>query len=62
MIPELMFYKFELSHNTTETMKNICWVKGEGAVDYSIVNRGGGPHGVMVKVLDYWMRVSGFEL
>ena len=35
LIHELMFYKFELGHIATEATKNICGVKGEGAVDHS---------------------------
>ena len=35
LILELMLYKFELGHKTGEVLKNICWVKSEGAVDHS---------------------------
>ena len=35
-----MLYKFELDHNTVvETTKNICYIKGEGAIDHSTVTR-----------------------
>ena len=30
-----MIYKFEQSHNTTETNKKIYCVKGKGVVDHS---------------------------
>ena len=33
LIQELMLYKSELRHHTTESTKNICCVKGEGTVD-----------------------------
>ena len=39
LIQELMLYKFELGHNTTEATKNICCVKGEGIDDHSTVIR-----------------------
>ena len=32
-------YWFELSHNVAESTKNICCVKGEGAVDHNRVTR-----------------------
>ena len=32
---EFMFYRFEHDPNATEAIKNICCVKGEGAVDHS---------------------------
>ena len=37
LIWELMLCGFELDHNVTEAMKNICYAKGEGAVDHSMV-------------------------
>ena len=37
LIWEFMLYKFELSHNTEEAIKNIRCVKGEGTVDHSTV-------------------------
>ena len=39
LIQEFVFYEFELDHNTAEAIKNICCVKGEGAVDHSITTR-----------------------
>ena len=36
---ELKFYKFEMGHNTTETTKNLCCMKDEGAVDHSTITR-----------------------
>ena len=36
---ELMLYKFELSYNTMEATKNICYAKDEGTVDHSTVTR-----------------------
>ena len=39
LIQEFMLYKFKLGHNSIETTKNITCVKGEGAVDHSIVTR-----------------------
>ena len=39
LIWELMIYEFKLDYNTTETTKNICCARGEGAVDHSIVTR-----------------------
>ena len=39
IMQELMFYKFELGHNTTKTTKNIPCAKDEGAVDHSTVTR-----------------------
>ena len=33
-----MFYEFEPDHNASEITKNICCVKGEGAVHHSIVS------------------------
>ena len=38
-IQELMLYKFKLSPNAIEAVKNIYFVKGEGAVDRSTVTR-----------------------
>ena len=35
---ELMFYKFELGHNTSEVAKSICCMKSEDATDLSVVN------------------------
>ena len=34
---EFILYVFELSHNTAEARKKICYAKGEGAVDHNIV-------------------------
>ena len=34
-----MLYEFKQGHNAAEATKNICWVKGEGAVDDSAVTR-----------------------
>ena len=39
LIQELRLYKFELGHNTTESTKNICCAKDEGAIDHSAVTR-----------------------
>ena len=39
LVWELMFYEFELGHNTVEAPRNICCAKGEGAVDQSTVSR-----------------------
>ena len=39
LIRELMLYNFELGHNTTETTKNICCVKGKSTIDHSTVTR-----------------------
>ena len=39
LIWEIMLYKFELGHNTVKATKNICYGKGEGAVDLSTVTR-----------------------
>ena len=39
LIWKFMFYKFVLSHNAAETTKNICCMKGEGAVDHSTIIR-----------------------
>ena len=39
LIWELLCYKFKLRHNITESTKNICCAKGEGAVDHSTVTR-----------------------
>ena len=35
LIKELMLYKFKLGDDAAKTTKNICCVKGEGAVDHS---------------------------
>ena len=37
LIRKLLLYKFEPAHKTIEATKNICWAKGEGAVDHSAV-------------------------
>ena len=37
LLRELMLQEFKLSHNTGVEAKNICWVKGEAAVDQSTV-------------------------
>ena len=37
LIRELMLYEFKLKHSASEPSKNICCVKGEGAVDHSTV-------------------------
>ena len=34
-----MLYEFKLGYNSAEAIKNICCVKGEGAVDISAVTR-----------------------
>ena len=39
LIQELMLHEFELDHNTVKTIKNICCVKGEGAIDPNIVTK-----------------------
>ena len=39
LILELMLYKFKLGHKTMEAMKNICYAKGEGALDLSTVSK-----------------------
>ena len=39
LIWELLLDKFELGHNTAEAPKNICCVKGEGAIDHISVTR-----------------------
>ena len=39
LIQELMLYKFQLSHNATESTKYICYVKGENATDQCTVTR-----------------------
>ena len=39
LIQELMLYKFKLSHNTRDAIKNICCVKGEGVAEYSTITR-----------------------
>ena len=39
LIWEFMFYELELAHNAAETIKNICWVKGEGAFDHSTTTK-----------------------
>ena len=31
-----MLYKFELDHNTTETTKNNCYMKGQDTVDQMV--------------------------
>ena len=36
LIWEFMFYEFKLGHNDTELIKNIWYVKGEGAVDCTV--------------------------
>ena len=37
LIWELMLYEFELGYNVVQAIKNICCVKGEGAVDHNTV-------------------------
>ena len=37
---KLMFYQFELGHNTMEATKNICCTKRQGIVDYNTKTRG----------------------
>ena len=32
-----MLYESKLSSHTAESTKNICWMKGESAVDYSTI-------------------------
>ena len=39
LIRELTFYKLELDHNASNATKSICWAKGDGRVDPSIVTR-----------------------
>ena len=39
LIHELILYKFKLGYNSAEVTKNICWVKGESAVENGIVIR-----------------------
>ena len=39
LIRKLMLYEFEPGHNATEATKNICFAKGEGAVDHNTVTR-----------------------
>ena len=39
LILELMFYKFELSHKTTEATKSICCTKDEGVLYYRTITR-----------------------
>ena len=39
LIQKLMFYEFKMGYNTTEATKNICYVKGEGAVDHNTETR-----------------------
>ena len=39
LIRELMFYEFELSHNTAQVTKNTFCTKIEGVVDSSKVNK-----------------------
>ena len=39
LICKLMLYEFKLGHNTRETTKNICFTKGEKAVDHCTVTR-----------------------
>ena len=34
-----MFYEFELSHDTTETTKNICCAKDESLIDHRTENK-----------------------
>ena len=36
---ECMLYKCELGHIAMEVTKNICCVKGEGAVDHSTITK-----------------------
>ena len=39
LIWKLMLYKLKLGHNAGETIKKICYAKGEGTVGYSTVTR-----------------------
>ena len=39
LIQELMLYEFKKDNNLAEATKNICYRKGEGAIDLSIVTR-----------------------
>ena len=39
LIREPMLHEFHLSHNTTETSKNICFVKDGGIVDRGTITR-----------------------
>ena len=39
IIRELMLRGFELDHNAVEPIKNICYMKAEGADNHSIVTR-----------------------
>ena len=36
---EFILYKFELGHNIMEATKNICCMKGEGAIDHRTVTK-----------------------
>ena len=36
---ELLRYEFKLGHNPSEATKNICFAKGEGAVDHQFSNQ-----------------------
>ena len=37
----LMLYEFEQSHSSAEAAKSICYVKGEGTIEYCTVSKGG---------------------
>ena len=39
LIWKLILYEFELGHNTVESTKNICCMKGEGVVDHTRVKQ-----------------------
>ena len=56
LIQELMIYKFELSHNSIETTKRVCFVKGEGTVHQSTVTKWFKKVCLCHKNLDDWAR------
>ena len=39
LIGGIILYKFELGHKHHQSIKNICCMKGEGAVDHCKVNK-----------------------
>ena len=39
LIRKLIYYKFEVGHNTVGAIKSIYFAKGEGTVDHSTVTR-----------------------
>ena len=56
LIQELRLYMFKLDHNSTEVSKNICFAKGEGAVDHSTVTKWSKKFGLSWKNLNYQTR------